>query len=193
MSPHEDRGVAMGRSLVRTARSFGVSEEGIALLARAHGLAMDPRVRFLDDDHHPAYLHPGRTSLVLLRDADVRDGVVLAAGSLLESRDASLRVELRRVRDDMGEDVAALMEAAPAPGSPGLAEALVTAPRTVCLLSLAEHLDHLRHLHVRGPEPDWGERLEEVEMVWLPVAHRAHPRLAGRYAHWARTFRKRLA
>lgn len=193
MSPHEDRGVAMGRSLARTARLFGIPDEGVALLVRAHGLAMEPRVRLLDDDHHPAYLHPGRTALVLLRDADVRDGGVLAAGSLLETRDAPLRVVPDRVRDKMGAEVAALVEAAPAPGSPGLAEALVTASRAVCLASLAEHLDQLRHLHVRGPEPDWAERLEEVEAVWLPVARRAHPRLAVRYGHWARTFRKRLA
>ena len=183
----------MARSLARTARSFGLSDEGLELLTSAHALAMEPRTRTLDDDHHPAYLHPGRTVLVLLRDAAVREARVLAAGALLESRDGGLQVALDAIEEELGHGVAGLVAEAPAPGEEGLAEALVTAPEEVRLASLAEHLDHLRHLHVRGPAPDWGERLEEVEAVWLPVARRTHEGLAGRYAHWAKVFRRRLS
>jgi hypothetical protein len=146
----------------------------------------------LKDDHHPAYLHPGRSALILLRDASVTAAPVLAAACLVETRDPELRVAPERIDQVLGPDVGELVAAAPPPGSEGLAEALVTASGEVCLVALAEHLDHLRHLHVRGPEPDWPERLDEVEAVWLPVAERTHARLATRYRHWARTFRRRL-
>lgn len=191
MTPHENRGVAMARSLAGAARVHGLADEGVELVSRAHALAMEPRTRSLDDDHHPAYLHPGRTALILLRDAGTVDPEVLAAAVLVETRDPPLRVEEVRVRKVLGDQVARRVAASPAPGAPDLAEALVTADRDVRLVALAEHLDHLRHLHVRGPAPDWGERLEEVEAVWLPVAERTHARLARRYRHWARTFRRR--
>ena len=190
---HPDRGRAMARSLAAAARAAGLPDDGVELLSRAHALAMEPRTEALDDDHHPAYLHPGRTALVLLRDAEVRDARVLAAATLVESRDGALRVEEARVRARLGEGMADLVAAVPAPGSEGLAEALVTAPEEVRLVALAEHLDHLRHLHVRGRAPDWEERAAEVEAVWLPMAGRTHERLAGRYRHWLRVFRRRLA
>jgi hypothetical protein len=61
------------------------------------------------------------------------------------------------------------------------------------LAVLAERLDHLRHLHLR---PDlrgcWGRRHEEVSAVWLPFANRTHAGLGRRFAHWERTFARRL-
>ncbi len=192
MSGHEDRGVAMARSLGRTARSFALDGPATSLVEAAHELAMEPRRSALDDDHHPAYLHPGRTVLVLLRDASVRDPVTLAGGALLETRDLELRVSPARV-EELDAEVAALVRAAPRPGDEDLAEALVTAGEGTRLASLAEHLDHLRHLHVRERAPDWEERLEEVERVWLPVAERSASTLGRRYRHWVKVFRRRLA
>lgn len=192
MIPHGDRGAEMARSLARAVRGQGVPDAGVARVEEAHGLAMEPRVRALRDDHHPAYLHPGRSALILLRDASVTAVPVLAAACLVETRDPELRVAPERIGSAVGPDVEELVAAAPPPGAEGLAEALVVAPEEVRLVALAEHLDHLRHLHVRGPEPDWPERLDEVEAVWLPVAERTHARLATRYRHWARIFRRRV-
>lgn len=188
-----DRGDAMARSLGRTARSSGLDGPATSLVETAFELAMEPRRAGLDDDHHPAFLHPGRTVLVLLRDAAVRDPVALAAGALLETRDAPFRVPTERVEEALGPAVAGLLRAAPRPGAEGLAEALVTAGEGLRLASLAEHLDHLRHLHVREPASDWRDLLVEVERVWLPVAERSGSTLARRYRHWAKVFRKRLA
>ena len=90
----EDRGSAMAASVLRTARTFGMPREDLPLLSRAHALAMEPRVAALADDHHPLYLHPGRTVLVLLRDAEVRDVVLLATAAVTESEDARFRIAL---------------------------------------------------------------------------------------------------
>lgn len=182
----------MARSLEGALRAHGVDASGAEKVGRAHLLAMEPRVRRLGDDHHPAYLHPGRTVLVLLRDAEVSDPSALAAGALVESRDRELRVPAARIRGVLGEAMAAWVGAVPSPGSEGLAEALVTAPPEVRRVALAEHLDQLRHLHVRGPAPDWRRSFDEVVQVWLPVAERTGTRLAARYRHWTRTFRRRL-
>jgi (p)ppGpp synthase/HD superfamily hydrolase len=188
-----DRGTAMAASLARTARSFGVDPEGIALLGRAHALAMEPRMAALDDDHHPLYLHPGRTVLVLLRDASCRDGRVLAAAALTETEDEALCVPEAVVRATVGDAVADLVHAVPAPHAESLAEDLVVADETVRLVALAERLDHLRHGHLRDADPAWRRAVHaQAESVYLPVAERTHPRLAQRYRHWCRTFGRRL-
>ncbi|HKJ02763.1 MAG TPA: hypothetical protein VJ997_09920 [Longimicrobiales bacterium] len=190
----EDRGTAMAVSLARTARSFGVSPEGIALLGRAHALAMKPRVAAFDDDHHPLYLHPGRTVLVLLRDVACVDGAVLAAAALAESEDAALRVTDASVRADLGARVADLVRAVPSPGSRSLSEELLGVGESVCLVALAERLDHLRHAHLRDADEAWRRSIHaQAEAVYLPMAERTHPRLAQRYRHWCRTFARRLA
>jgi len=190
----EDRGTAMASSVARAARSFGVGPPGVALLARAHALAMAPRVRaFGHDDHHPLYLHPGRTVLILLRDVGVTDPVVLAAAALTESEDAELRIGPAEVRGAVGDQVADLVRAVPLPGAETLAEALVTAEEPVRLVALAERLDHARHAHLREADQAWRRTLhDEVGAVYLPVAERTHPRLAQRYRHWWRVFGKRL-
>jgi len=184
----------MAVSLARTARSFGVSPEGIALLGRAHALAMKPRVAAFDDDHHPLYLHPGRTVLVLLRDVACVDGAVLAAAALAESEDAALRVTDASVRADLGARVADLVRAVPSPGSRSLSEELLGVGESVCLVALAERLDHLRHAHLRDADEAWRRSIHaQAEAVYLPMAERTHPRLAQRYRHWCRTFARRLA
>jgi len=103
-----------------------------------------------------------------------------------------LRVDPEAVREAVGPEVAGLVEAAPGPGEADLAEALVTVDEAVRLMALAEHPDHLRHLHLRAPAPDWSERLREVEAVWIPVAERTRTELSRRYRHWAKVFRRRL-
>ncbi len=188
-----DRGSAMAGSVVRAARSFGVGPAGVSLLSRAHVLAMGPRVRAIDDDHHPLFLHPGRSVLILLRDAGVTEPGVLAAAAVTESEDPDFRIGPGDVRALLGDHVADLAGAVPLAGSESLAEALVSAPERVRLVALAERLDHLRHAHLREADEAWRRSIHaEADRVYLPVAERTHARLAQRYGHWCRTFARRL-
>ncbi len=183
----------MARSVVRAARAAGLERAALARLRRAHDLAMQPRLAALDDDHHPAYLHPGRSVLIVLRDVGPLDGTALAVAALLESEDADLRVPPERVARAIGPDVAGALGSIPGPGEKDLVERLVGLPAGLAIAALAERLDQLRHLHLR---PDlrsrWGERHREALAVWLPVAGRVDARLATRFAHWAGSFERRL-
>jgi len=188
----EDRGAAMAASLVRTARSYGVDDEDIDLMSRAHALAMVPRVAALEDDHHPLYLHPGRTMLVLIQDAGVTDPTVLAAAALVESEDARFRVGEAAMASAVDASVLSLVRAVPASGSELLAETLVTAEDAVRLIAVAERLDHLRHAHLRD-DMDWRARVyAEAVAVYQPIAERTNAKLAGRYRHWCRAFERRF-
>ncbi|HSG08527.1 MAG TPA: hypothetical protein VLA36_09220 [Longimicrobiales bacterium] len=183
----------MAASVKRTARSFGVDPDGIALLSKAHALAMEPRIAALTDDHHPLYLHPGRTVLVLLRDASCVDGTVLAAAALTESEDEVFRIGDPAVRITVGDEVADILRRIPLPNSERLAEELLVAELSVRLVALAERLDHLRHGHLRDADHAWRRAIHaQAESAYLPVAERTHPRLAQRYRHWCRTFARRL-
>jgi len=190
---NEDRGAAMAASLVRTARSHGIDADGVDLMSRAHALAMVPRVAALEDDHHPLYLHPGRTMLVLLRDAGVTDATVLAASALVESEDEAFRVDEEAMSSSVDAAVLRIVRAVPASGSEGLAESLVTADKAVRLVAVAERLDHLRHAHLRDETDQWPRIHAEALAVYLPIAERTDARLAGRYRHWSRTFERRLS
>lgn len=184
----------MAASVARAAHSVGVPREGILAVSRAHALAMGVRVAALDDQRHPAFLHPGHSVLILIRDVACRDPVTLAATAVVESEDPELRVPADAVRDALGQDVAALVAAVPMPGDESLAYDLVTAEERVRLVALAERLDQLRHGHLRVAERAWRTHvLEQARSVYLPIAQRTHPRLAQRYDHWCRTFAKRLA
>lgn len=192
-APDTLRARRMGASLARAARALGFGEAETELLGRAYALAMEPRVRSLADDHHPAYLHPGRSLLVLLRDVGRVPLEALLTAALHESEDEELRVESARVREAIGEGVAARLEALPLPTDARLVERLVGLDEPGRLAALAERLDQLRHAHLRN---DWRERWrsmhEEAGEAWLPVAERTHPRLAQRFRHWHRAFARRL-
>jgi (p)ppGpp synthase/HD superfamily hydrolase len=177
------------------AASRGLSRDAVGLLVRAYALAMAPRIDALDDDHHPAYLHPGRTALVLLRDVGEVPVDALCAAVLHESEDVDLRVDVGAVavREAVGEGVADVVASMPLPGDARLMERLVTLEPATLLAALAERLDQLRHAHLRG---DWAWRRaihDEAGAVWAPLAERTHPRLADRYRHWHRAFERRLA
>ncbi len=193
MSAAEDRARAMAASLARTLRSRGMDSEGLSLLGSAHALAMQPRLRLLHDDRHPVLLHPGHTVLVLVHDVDLEDARLLAAAAATESEDDELRVPLESVRAHLGDEVAAVVAAVPRARSETLAEELVTAPREVRLIALAERLDHLRHAHMRS-DVHWGWTAHrQATQVYLPVAERTDGRLAGRYRYWCRKFEGKFA
>lgn len=186
----------MAASLVKTLRAAGVDPEGIELVSRAHALAMGPRVRQLPDQDHPLYLHPGRSALVLLRDAGMHDPVLLAAAVLAESEDEELAVDPDALpamtrRDEGARRAADLVKQLPRSGSDRLAEDLLAAPDEARLVALAERLDHLRHAHLRG-DPTWRRRVhDEALRVYGPVAERTHEGLARRYRYWCGMFGRR--
>ncbi|MDP2957158.1 MAG: hypothetical protein Q8N53_12115 [Longimicrobiales bacterium] len=183
----------MAASIARAARSVRMSEGGILVLNRAHALAMEPRVAALDDDHHPLFLHPGRTVLILIRDAGCADPGMLAAAALVESEDAEFRTDAAAIRASLGDEVAELVGSVPLARTESLAEVLVTATDPVRMIALAERLDHLRHAHLRDAGREWRVLVHaEAGAVYLPVAMRTHPRLTERYQHWCQAFARRL-
>lgn len=188
-----DRGAKMARSLAAVARADGSDDDAVQALGQAYSAAMGPRVEALDDDHHPAFLHPGRSPLILLQDVGSVDVSVLIVAALHESTDHDLRVSSAEVEAAIGRTAVEAVESIPLPGDERLVERLLTLGPGLSLAALAERLDHLRHLHMREDLTDaWADVYAEVLDAWLPFAQRIHPRLATRYAHWARTFAKRI-
>jgi len=186
-----DRDRAMTARVLREARARGVSPEEDGPLGRALELAMDLRRSILSDDHDPAYLHPGRTVLILLQDTPERDPEHLAAAALVESENPVLRVATSIVQTMVGQQVAKIMTGVPCPPGEELLEGLLEAPPAWARIALAERLDHLRHLHL-VEDPAQRVRLHrEAEEVYAPLARRLDPVLARRYAWWCGMFGRR--
>ena len=187
------RAEQMSRSVSSAARAGGFDDVAVAAVERALALAMRPRLRRLEDDHHPAFLHPGRSALVLLRDVGAVDPSVLVVAVLHESADPGLRVAADLLAQAVGPATAAAVGAIPLPGDEQLVERLLSLGSGSSLAALAERIDQLRHLHLREDlAAGWADAYEEVTRAWLPFAVRTHQQLARRYAHWARTFVKRI-
>lgn len=167
-----DRGPQMGARVAGEARRCGVPEDGLALIQRAHDLAMGNRDTLVPDDHHPMYLHPGRTILVSIRDGGLRDPVALAASALLDTRMPGGEAPRPQVAADVGEVVCAFLESVPRPDSSRLVEELVTAPDPVVRVALAEQLDQLRHARLWADASTAQEVLDESRRIYLPVAER---------------------
>jgi (p)ppGpp synthase/HD superfamily hydrolase len=186
------RAEAMARRIARTAERAGLTEAGHALLDRAFRLAMEPRGRMLTDDHHPDFLHPGRTVLILLEDVGCRDPLTLAAGAVCETLRPELAVPVAEIRALLGPAVHSLVAAVPVPAHAGdeLLEQLVTGDHEARLVALAERLDHARHLHLR-PRTEWAEFHGVTCEAYLPVALRTDPALARRFRWWCAMFERR--
>jgi hypothetical protein len=185
-----DRARAMAGSVERIARSAGLSDDAIDLVSRAYALAMEPR-RVLDE-HDPAYLHPGRSILVLLQDVGPLSATVLAAAAVHESEEARFRLDVSEVGRQLGYEVTELLESLPLPTDDELVERLVTLDEGARLAALAERLDHVRHAHLHDDPVRWRALRDEVTVAWAPVAERTHPRLADRYRAWLRAISRRL-
>lgn len=172
-------------------RRGGVTDEAISRVLNAYRLAMEPRVATLED-RHPDFLHPARTVLVLLLDAGVRDGVLLSAAALCESRRPELAVPVRRAAGAAGPAVGRLVGAVPVPETSGveLLEDLVASAPDVLLLAVAERLDHARHLHL-APREEWRPFHATACSAYAVAARRTGPRLAGRFAVWCQRFGER--
>jgi hypothetical protein len=174
------------------ARAAGLDDGSIEVVSRAYRLAMHPRIASLDDDHHPAYLHPGRSAMILLRDVGPVAADALALAALLESDDQVLAVPLEEVRSAMGPALAERLAEIPRERDGRLLERLLLLDADATLAALAERLDHVRHAHMRGRPERWPALHEEALSVWLPLAERTHGRLADRFRNWARAFGRRL-
>lgn len=186
-----DRAEAMGRRLERTARRLGMDVPGRVLLERAFRAAMEPRRAQLQD-HHPDYLHPARTALILMDDCGVVDPVVLAAAMLAETRDASLAVD-NGVVEGISAGAARSLRRLPSLDGEGdrLLESLLALAPEDAMIAAAERLDHARHLHLRDRE-EWARYHATTCSTYAPVATRANPRLAQRLHGWCSTFRRRF-
>ena len=174
----------------RTLTDAGLDRADVILVQGAHRLAMDSRTGRLDA-HHPDFLHPGRTVLVLALDCGLRDVTGLAAAALLESEHAEVRADLATVRRSIGNEVADWLGSVPLPG-PGLTEALLGAPREVQLVALAERLDQCRHAKFWTDLSAKRRILEEVEAIYGPVAQRIEASLGRRFTHWSWAFGRSL-
>ena len=189
-----ERARQMVASVDKAARSAGLLAADVEAVGQVHELVMQARAGLLANDHHPAYLHPGRTALILLQDVGGVDGVAVILGLLHESIDSKLSLGNTQIARGLdGEAGQYALAAIPRPGDERLLERLVLLGTGAALAALAERLDHLRHLHLR---PDlratWADTHAEVREAWLPFAQRTHRKLAVRYAHWSRTFEKRI-
>ncbi|HET9947870.1 MAG TPA: hypothetical protein VFQ22_02975 [Longimicrobiales bacterium] len=185
------RAARMSSSLARAAHADGLDERGARLLVDAFALAMRPRLDVLDD-HDPAYLHPGRSPLILLRDVGGVSAEVLAAAAVHETEDERFRTPADEVRARLGDEVADLVASLPLPGDERLLERLVLLDEPARLAAIAERLDHFRHAHVRFDDARGRALHEEAGAIWLPVAERTHPRLATRLRHWRLAYGRRL-
>lgn len=189
----EGRAATMASSLAAAVRAVGLGEADVTTIGRAFALAVAPRVAALDDDHHPAYLHPGRSTLILIHDVGPVEPRVLVAACLHESLDEALRLPVDELQAILSPAQLDAFRTIPLPGEERLLERLITLEEGIGLSVLAEWLDQLRHLHMRRElSASWAQLHEEVLGVWLPFARRSHPKVAIRFEHWARVFTKRL-
>lgn len=181
----------MGRRLDRTARRLSVDEDGRALILGAFRLAMEPRRTRIREDHHPDYLHPSRTALILMDDIGEAAPVTLAAALFTETRDPTLAPAPRAMRA-LNSEAADLATAIPVPATTDrLLETLLALPEPAVRVAAAERLDHARHLHLRE-RAEWRTWHESTLNVYVPVTRRVDRTLAARLDWWCGMFARRF-
>ena len=173
----------MHRRLALRLERAGLDGSACAPVLEANASSLLHRLDALRDEEHFELLHPSRTLLILLDDCGVFDADVLCAAVGVDSEHAALHVPAT------GEPERSVP--VPASSDDRLLEELIVATPEVRLIALAERLDHARHLHLREPSA-WPGFHASVGDVYLPVAHRTHPRLARRYDWWWRMFGRRF-
>ncbi len=193
----------MGERIASAARKQGVTDADVAKLLRAYAVAMGPREagpRALPDPQAPAFLHPGRTLLILLDDVGETDPRVLAVAALTESRDILLGVTPKDALIALQAFGGAASEAfewwrtLPSPDwfgaqevdetTAGFVERLVGIAEPLQRVVLAEALDHLRHAHLWQSSEERGRAVHLAETALSPLASRTDPTLARRYRWW---------
>ncbi len=185
------RAEAMARRLARTADRLGMDPDARTLVLDAFRLAMEPRLARGFPDHHPDYLHPARTALILMDDTGEADPITLAAALFAETRDLSLAVAVDAL-ERLSPDAARLVEQIPVPDrTEHLLEALLALPEPALRVAAAETLDLARHLHLR-PEEEWRPAHDAARVAYVPAARRVDPTLASRLDWWCDMFQRRF-
>lgn len=178
-----DRGVQMVRRVSLETEAHGVRAPAGDGFRALHEAVMAPRrKRFEGDDHHPAFLHPGRTLIVALTDGGVRDPDALAAALALDTALPDLEVDDATLARLGSERAVEMRAAVPRPGDEALVERLVTAETVVRSVALAERLDQLRHIRLWASPDVARDMAEEVRRGYAPVARREGGVFARRYA-----------
>lgn len=186
------RSAAMARRLERTAYRLGIDDAGRQRLDLAYRTAMEPRRERIRDDHHPDYLHPARTALILMDDCRVASADVLTIALLAETRDRSLAAA-PDVVERISSAAAAALARLPIPAVEGdrLLESLLGLAPEEAVVAAAERLDHARHLHLRD-RAEWAGYHATTCSTYVPVAGRADHRLARRLESWCSIFQRRF-
>ncbi len=150
----------------------------VSLVDRAERI-MARRAAAFADEHHPAFLHPLRTAVLLLEADEVDPRAHAAALGLDTERDSGGdAMEGRSEPDDA--NVAAVLVAGP----DERLELLVVAEPWVRHTWLAERLDQIRHLHLWAGPVRTRTALERAEREELPLAGRVGGRLERAWADW---------
>jgi len=183
----------MADRIDRAAAMQGVDDAGRLLVERGFRTAMLSRLEAITDDHHPDYLHPGRTAAILLDDVGLNEPVALAAACLVDTQRPDLEAAGPRLLEQVSQGVLDFRDRVPRPGTERVLEGLLASEPQVLLVALAERLDHLRHAHLWHDEAAARAAHGEGSAVYLAVAERTHPLLARRYAHCCRAFGKKYA
>jgi hypothetical protein len=188
-APLRERAAAMAARVEQEAGRV-LGPDATARVRDAVHAALLPRDAAIEDDHDPRCLVPGRVVRILIADADCRDADVLCAAAFIDSVDAQLVGDASRLAPRARRLIADVPLPAPAGSDDELLERLVTAEPAATLIAVAERLDQARHLHLR-PELPWAAVHAQVRDVYVPVAFRVAPRLAGRMQRWADAFERR--
>lgn len=185
-----DRARAMAARIDRTAERLGVAPRDRDRIRAALDAVFAHRARVLPDDHHPDFLHPARSALILMDDVGVADAATLTAAVLAPDKG---RVAIAEPTGEAGQEAAAILDGMPGPDVPEerLLESLLAAPPAALLVALAERLDQARHLHLRD-RSEWQDYHRVTCAVYAPLAARTHPVLERRFDWWCRTFQRRF-
>jgi (p)ppGpp synthase/HD superfamily hydrolase len=189
----ESRPDQMAIRLYNTVIASGMSGSDANMLVDCYRFAVQRREQVYADPNHPELLHPARSALILMDDMDIRDPPCLAAAILHDSERPDLNASVADVERLAGEVAARIAGQFPPPGLEHgeLMERLVVCEPAALAATLAERLDHVRHLHFR-PHDEWRAVHRTAVSVLLPVAARCHPRLTQRYQAWCDAFARRL-
>ena len=182
----------MAQRLERAARGAHLDTDA-ARIAGLFRTVLERRAAGFDDPHHPDFLHPGRTVLILLDDARCRDPDILLAALLHDSDRPDLDLAADQVEREAGQRAAAIvrdLRAGPT-GDADRLEWLVQLDDEALLVALAERLDHARHLHL-APSDRWRDFHERFGRADLPAAARSDPRIAARIRWWHESFARRF-
>jgi len=149
----------------------GIAPSACASLVDRAERAMQSRSTRFADEHHPAFLHPLRTAVLLL-EADETDPQAHTVALELDTEGGGGAPDRAEVR--------ALLAAR----ADERLEVLVLAEPWLLHTWLAERLDQIRHLHLWAGPDRTRTALERAEREELPLARRVGGRLERAWVDW---------